>query len=147
MVYQVYVSNKRFMEPGLGWQTRSFKGWQWQARAPVLRYLPLLLAVVAGHLNLWGARPRRVSEEQDELTPGQRVDQVVGAGLLGPVQVVLPLDAPPEECLLSEIQYSYEQSVAQRIGYLRKGLAALFTARAWRPLPVTFGSSAEQVAE
>jgi mannose-1-phosphate guanylyltransferase/phosphomannomutase len=128
---RVYISNKRHFEPGLGWQTCQFTGWHWQVRAPILRYLPLLLAVVGGHLKLWGTRPRALDSGETGTALWDNSDALTSAGLLGPVQLVLPLDAPSEECFLAELQYSHGRSVARRLFYLRKAFLALFNARAW----------------
>jgi hypothetical protein len=55
--------------------------------------------------------------------------------LLGPVQLCLPVDAPAEEQLLSEIHFHYHRSLRGDLAYLLRAAASLFTFRAWSPTP------------
>jgi NDP-sugar pyrophosphorylase family protein len=108
-----------------------FTGYEWAVSAPVLRRLPLLLAVIAGHINLVGTRPRPLETTPAGGTPWEDIAGDAPAGLLGPVQLDLPDDAPSEEGLLNEIYYAQYRSLKSDLGYLLKGLRAMFTGRAW----------------
>ena len=108
-----------------------FIGREWAVSAPVLRRLPLLLAVIAGHINLVGTRPRPLEATPAGGTPWEDIAGDAPAGLLGPVQLDLPDDAPSEEGLLNEIYYAQYRSLKSDLGYLLKGLRAMFTGRAW----------------
>jgi mannose-1-phosphate guanylyltransferase/phosphomannomutase len=109
----------------------TFTGYQWAVNAPVLRHLPLLLAVISGHINLVGTRPRPVTTGSGDGTPWERAAGETPAGLLGPVQLDLPADAPAEEGLLNEIYYAQCRSLKSDIGYLLKGIRRMFSGRAW----------------
>jgi mannose-1-phosphate guanylyltransferase/phosphomannomutase len=104
---------------------------EWVVSAPVLRRLPLLLAVVAGHINLVGTRPRTLDAATPGNAPWEHIAGDAPAGLLGPVQLDLPDDAPSEEEALNEIYYAQYRSLQSDLGYLAKGLRAIFTGRAW----------------
>lgn len=104
---------------------------EWEVSTPVLRYLPLLLAVVAGHINLVGARPRPVDDTPAGSAPWEHIACETPAGLLGPVQLDLPNNAPSEEGVLNEIYYAEHRSTLSDLGYLLKGVRAMFSDRAW----------------
>jgi NDP-sugar pyrophosphorylase family protein len=125
------VSNKR--EHGIGGEphTREFTALQWNTRAPVLRNLPLLLAVVAGHLRLVGIRPIDTSSGSGH--EGLSLPVNSPAGLLGPAQVNLSPTAPEEEVLLNEMHYARARSWLGDMGVILRGAGALLSARAWRP--------------
>ena len=108
-----------------------FTGREWAVSAPVLRRLPLLLAVITGHINLVGTRPWPLEATPAGGTPWEDIAGDAPAGLLGPVQLDLPDDAPTEEGLLNEIYYAQYRSLKSDLGYLLKGLRAMFTGRAW----------------
>jgi hypothetical protein len=110
---------------------REFTACEWAVAAPVLRRLPLLLAVVSGDLDLVGGRPRPPLAGQTGSTPWDRAAVDIPGGLLGPVQLDLPGDAPPEEGVLNEICYMQHRSLKSDLGYLLKGLRSLFSGRAW----------------
>ena len=99
--------------------------------APVLRRLPLLLAVISGHINLVGARPRPVTDRPPGSDPWEHMAGDAQVGLLGPVQLDLPDEAPTEEGLLNEIYYARYRSLPSDLGYLLKGARAMFSGRAW----------------
>jgi NDP-sugar pyrophosphorylase family protein len=109
----------------------AFTGWQWQTRVAILRRLPLLLAVVSGHLRLIGVRPRPVGPA-DELVVGGASGPDWPAGLIGPVQVLLPATAPREEALLGEIHYARARRWWTDCQLLAASIGALFTRRPWR---------------
>jgi lipopolysaccharide/colanic/teichoic acid biosynthesis glycosyltransferase len=125
------VSNKR--EHGIGSEpeARQFTAWQWNTRAPVLRNLPLLLAVVAGHLRLVGVRPRSTPSDPGHQALCLPADSP--AGLLGPAQIDVSPSAPEEEVLLNEMHYARARSWLGDMGVILRGAGALVSARAWRP--------------
>ncbi len=109
-----------------------FRSAEWAVSAPVLRRLPLLIAVVSGHINLVGARPRPVSDGQSSGSePWERMAGDAQVGLLGPVQLDLPDNAPSEEGMLHEIYYVRYRSMLSDLSYLLKGARAMFSGRAW----------------
>jgi NDP-sugar pyrophosphorylase family protein len=110
---------------------REFSSSEWAVSAPVLRRLPLLLAVISGHINLVGARPRRLTDGPSGSDPWEHMADDSRAGLLGPVQLDLPNDAPTEEGVLNEIYYAHYRSLLSDLKYLLKGARAMFSGRAW----------------
>ena len=108
-----------------------FNSREWAVSAPVLRRLPLLLAVIAGHINVVGTRPRPLVDASHDSAPWEHIAGYTPAGLLGPVQLDLPEDAPSEEGVLNEIYYAQYRSLQSDLGYLLKGLRAMFSGRAW----------------
>ena len=108
-----------------------FNSREWAVSAPVLRRLPLLLAVIAGHINVVGTRPRPLVDASHDSAPWEHIAGDTPAGLLGPVQLDLPEDAPSEEGVLNEIYYAQYRSLQSDLGYLLKGLRAMFSGRAW----------------
>jgi mannose-1-phosphate guanylyltransferase/phosphomannomutase len=108
-----------------------FNSREWAVSAPVLRQLPLLLAVIAGHINVVGTRPRPLVDASHDSAPWEHIAGDTPAGLLGPVQLDLPEDAPSEEGVLNEIYYAQYRSLQSDLGYLLKGLRAMFSGRAW----------------
>jgi hypothetical protein len=112
---------------------RAFVAREWATAIPVLRYLPRLLAVVSGDLRLVGVEPLTPEQVDDRLEEWERVGDQAPAGLIGPTQLTLPVDAPQEERLLSDAFYARQRSTARDLRYLLQGLGALFTRRAWQP--------------
>jgi len=110
---------------------REFSSAEWQVSAPVLRRLPLLLAVIGGHINLVGARPRPLTDGPSGSDPWEHMAGDTQAGLLGPVQLDLPNEAPSEEGVLNEIYYARYRSLLSDLKYLLKGARAMFSSRAW----------------
>jgi mannose-1-phosphate guanylyltransferase/phosphomannomutase len=124
-------SNKYRLNEGHEPVRGTFTSREWAVSAPVLQRLPLLLAVVAGHINLVGARPQAVSDEPAGGDPWEHLARDTPAGLLGPVQLDLPGEAPSEENMLNEIYYAHSRSLLSDLGYLVKGARAMFSGRAW----------------
>ena len=114
-------------EPARG----EFTSYEWAVDAPLLRRLPLLLAVVMGHINLVGSRPSALDDTVADRAPWEEIAGDSPAGLLGPAQLDLPADAPAEEGLLNEVYYAQHRSLPADLGYLLKGLRAMFSGRAW----------------
>ena len=61
-----------------------FSSAEWVVSAPVLRRLPLLLAVISGHINLVGARPRPVTDGPPGSDPWEHIAGDARVGLIGP---------------------------------------------------------------
>ena len=108
-----------------------FRSAEWAVSAPVLRRLPLLLAVISGHINLVGARPRPLTDGTSGSGPWERIAADTPVGLFGPVQLDLPNEAPSEEGMLNEIYYARYRSLLSDLKYLFKGARAMFSSRAW----------------
>lgn len=129
--WQRFQSNKfdhdERQEPVRG----SFSCAEWAVSAPVLKRLPLLLTVIGGHINLVGARPRTLANAPCGNDPWEQLAGDTQAGLLGPVQLDLPDDAPAEEGVLNEIYYSRYRSLPSDLNYLLKGARTMFSGRAW----------------
>ncbi|WP_295383859.1 NDP-sugar synthase [uncultured Thiodictyon sp.] len=104
----------------------------WNTEIPVLRHLPRLLAVIAGHLRLVGVSPLTPAEDATRTEDWQRVRDQSPVGLLGPTQIDLTDDAPLDERLLSDAFYARSQSWKKDTGYLLRGLMSLFDGKGWR---------------
>lgn len=126
-----YYSNRLEFDPDKGWAPRVFSAWQLRLKSPVLRSLPMLFSVIQGHINIFGARMRPLQQDTLPRQPWDDVGCTISAGLLGPVQLYLPADAPVEEQLLSEIDFDYHRSLGGDLAYLLRATASLFTFRAW----------------
>jgi len=104
----------------------------WNTPIPILRNLPVLLAVIRGDLRLVGVSPLTPEEFAARTEDWQRVRDQAPVGLLGPTQLNLAEDAPLEERLLSDAFYVRERSWAKDLGYLFSGLKRLFGGEGWR---------------
>ena len=91
------VGNRR-----AGGTAREFTAWSLDLDVPVARRLPMLAAVASGDLRLFGVAPLSPEESAGREEGWQSVRDRVPAGLLGPTQLRLGLDAPLEERLLSD---------------------------------------------
>ncbi len=95
-----------------------FKTSQFSASPAILRYLPYLLAVAAGHLRLVGVEPLAPATASARTEEWEFVRDEAPAGLFGPVQLTLPEDAPSEERLLMEAQYARTRSFTGDLRWL-----------------------------
>lgn len=112
-------------------QRAEFTCGEFNLKAPVLRYLPRVLAVVSGDLRLVGVLPvtqETASKRQADWE--KQVDQAP-AGLMSPTQLSLPKQATEEERLMSDSFYWAHFSTRQDLHCLLLGLKALFSAKAW----------------
>ena len=101
----------------------AFTAWEWNTPVPLLRFLPWLLPVVAGHLRLVGVRPAGA---------GDCAAPTVPAGLIGPALLDVSPEATDEEIALSETVFQESHGFLDRLRYVAGSLVALFSKKAWR---------------
>lgn len=111
----------------------TFTAWEAATRIPILRHLPLLTAVVRGDIRLVGVTPLTPEEAGRRTEDWERLRDRAPTGLLGPAQLSLPSDAPEEERWVLEAYYAQTRSPLSDLVWLARGVAALFTPRAWGP--------------
>jgi hypothetical protein len=111
--------------------------WRFSARAPLLRDLPLLWPVLRGDIRLFGARPLPASDDG----AGGRPANELAVGLLGPAQLYLSTDAPPEEIDLCERVFATEQGLRALSSRVAVAMRLLFSRRAWLTASSTTGGN------
>lgn len=99
---------------------------RFETAIPVLRDLPLLLAVLSGKLTLAGVTPLTPAEEAALTEPWEKTRLEAPAGLLSLVRLAVPASAPAEVTRLVDAFEARRPSPL-----LRRALRVLFTARAW----------------
>ncbi len=102
---------------------------------PLLRHLPRLLAVVTGHLRMFGARPGGEMDHGVANAEWERARMTLPAGVLGPLQLHLAPGAPEEEIYLNEVIFNEGHGPVHGLACFRDALAALISPRAWRAAP------------
>jgi mannose-1-phosphate guanylyltransferase/phosphomannomutase len=132
----ILLGNRRFLTRRV-----EFTAWQFATSIPLLRYLPYLLSVAAGHLRLVGVEPLAPSVAAARIEEWEFVRDEAPAGLFGPVQLTLPADAPQEERRLVEAYYARTRSLAVDMRWLALGAAMAFGARGVKQQPVTVEST------
>jgi hypothetical protein len=105
---------------------RPFTTFRFETAVPVLRDLPLLLAVLAGRLSLTGVTPLPPQEEAALTEAWEKVRLEAPAGLLSLARLAVPAAAPPEVARLVDAFEARRPSPL-----LGRALSAFFTARAW----------------
>ena len=103
-----------------------FTTFRFETAVPVLRDLPLLLAVVRGRLALTGVTPLTPAEEAALTEPWEKVRHEAPAGLVSLARLAVPASAPPE---VSRVVDAFEARRPSAL--LGRALGALFSARAW----------------
>jgi hypothetical protein len=103
-----------------------FRTFRFETAIPVLRDLPLLLAVLSGRLALAGVTPLAPAEEAALTEPWEKVRLEAPAGLLSLVRLAVHASAPAEVTRLVD---SFEARRPSPL--LFRALRVLFTARAW----------------
>ena len=100
---------------------------------PLLRSLPKLLAVIAGHIRLVGVAPISPEEHAARQEVWELARDDAPVGLLGPTQLVLGRSAPREQRLMSDAFFAQDESPWREVRWLARGFLSLFTPRAWAP--------------
>ena len=108
-----------------------FTAMEWNVSAPVLRYLPRLLAVINGDLNLIGSLPVSLAAAAQRTEAWEKLADQAPAGLLGPTQLHIPVDAPEEEKLMSDAFYAAHANFRHDMLYVLQSLQALMSRKAW----------------
>ncbi|MGA7990997.1 MAG: hypothetical protein WCC53_06145, partial [Thermoanaerobaculia bacterium] len=103
-----------------------FTTFRFETAVPVLRDLPLLLAVVSGRLALTGVAPLTPAEEAALVEPWEKVRNEAPAGLVSLVGLAVPASAPAE---VPRVVDAFEARRPSAL--LGRALRALFSARAW----------------
>jgi len=106
-----------------------FRAYQFSTSLPLLRYLPYLFSVAAGHLRLVGVEPLAPADATARSEEWEFVRDEAPAGLFGPVQLTLSADAPQEERRLMEAYYARTRSFAGDLRWLVLGAASIFHLR------------------
>ncbi len=112
--------------PGGGGGRTAFSTFQFETAVPVLRDLPLLLAVVSGRLALSGVTPLTPAEEAGLREPWEKVRNEAPVGVLSLARLAAPASAPPEVARLVDSFWA-----RTRTPLLGRALSAFFSARAW----------------
>ncbi len=99
---------------------------RFETAIPVLRDLPLLLAVLSGKLALTGVTPLAPAEEAALTQPWEKARLEAPTGLLSLVRLAVPPSVPPEVARLVDAFEARRPSPL-----LFRALRVLFTARAW----------------
>jgi NDP-sugar pyrophosphorylase family protein len=103
-----------------------FTTFRFETAVPVLRDLPLLLAVVAGHLALTGVTPLTPAEEAALAEPWEKVRTEAPAGLVSLARLAVPASCPAE---VARVVDAFEARRPSAL--LGRALSALFSSRAW----------------
>lgn len=104
-----------------------FVTFAFETAVPLLRDLPLLLALAAGKLALTGVAPLSPQEESALPEGWARVRLEAPVGLLAPSRLLVPASAPDE---VARVVDAFEAR-RETPGLLGKGLSALVGAQAW----------------
>lgn len=110
---------------------RNFTTWEFACKAPILRYLPRLLAVIQGDLKLIGTLPITEQQAAERIDDWQRAADRAPSGLIGPSQLLLPPDATPEDVILSDALYARQRNFTKDLSLLAIGFRHLFCRRSW----------------
>jgi hypothetical protein len=108
-----------------------FSAGEWNVSAPVLRYLPRILAVISGDLCLMGSLPVSLEAAAKRIEEWERLADQTPSGLLGPTQLNIPADASEEEKLMSDSFYATHFNIRNNALYLLQSLQVLISSKAW----------------
>jgi hypothetical protein len=103
-----------------------FTTFRFETAVPVLRDLPLLLAVMRGRLALTGVTPLTMAEESGLTETWEKVRTEAPAGLVSLARLAVPASAPPE---VARVVDAFEARHPSPL--LGRALRALFSSRAW----------------
>jgi len=112
-------------------QRTEFSAMEWNVSAPVLRYLPRILAVISGDLNFIGSLPVSPEAAAQRTEAWEKLADQAPAGLLGPTQLHIPVDAPEEEKLMSDAFYAVHANIRHDLLNVLQSLQALMSRKAW----------------
>ncbi len=104
-----------------------FRTFRFETAVPVLRDLPLVLAVVSGKLAFTGVTPLPPEEEASLKEPWEKARQEAPVGLLSVACLTVPASAPPE---VERLVDSFEAR-RRTGGLLAQSLSVLFSSRGW----------------
>ena len=104
-----------------------FPTFRFETAVPVLRDLPLLLAVASGRLALQGVAPLSQQEESVLIEPWEKVRWEAPVALLSRSRLTVPASAPPEVGRLVDA-FEARRGVS---GLVALGLKNFFSARGW----------------
>jgi len=127
------VGNRTTIGPAGRRARAAFQATEAATTIPLLRHLPLLVAVVRGDLRLVGVSPLTPEQAERHTEDWERLRDRAPAGLLGPAQLCLAEDAPEEERWVLEAYYAQTRTVTSYLRWLARGVGALFSPRAWDP--------------
>lgn len=102
-----------------------FATFEFAAAAPLLRYLPRVLAVLSGDLRVVGVAPRPPASRLDVPDEWERVRDEAPAGLLGPRQIAGA--SSDDDALLLEAVYARTRSRWNDLVWVGRALRALVT--------------------
>lgn len=114
-------------------QRREFTILEWSTRIPPLAKLPWILSVITGDLRLVGVEAITKAEAAQRQEEWELLADGSPAGLIGPTQLFVPADAPPEERLMSDAFFAGQRDFNKEVAILWSGLLHLFHPRAWLP--------------
>ena len=104
---------------------------EWNVSAPVLRYLPRILAVISGDLSFMGSLPVNLETAEKRIEEWEKLADQTPSGLLGPTQLNIPADASEEEKLMSDSFYATHFNIRNNALYLLQAFQALISSKAW----------------
>jgi hypothetical protein len=112
-------------------QRAEFTAWECNVSAPLLRYLPRLIAVATGDLRLVGALPVSLETAAHRTEDWEKFADQAPAGLVGPTQLMSAADAPDEEKLMSDSFYWANFSITQDCRHLFHAMQSVLSRKAW----------------
>jgi hypothetical protein len=123
-----------------GSRSAEFKVFEFAISVPILRYLPYLLAVIAGRLRLVGVEPLESGQFPGRLEEWELVRDQGAVGLFGPVQLTASQDTPDEQRKIVEAYYVSTRSTKEDLKWMLRAVASLATRRAWYGAKPSTGS-------
>jgi len=110
---------------------QEFIAWEWATDFTLLRHLPKLWAVITGQVRMVGVTPQAPPPIDLQTTDWEQLRNLAPVGLIGPSQLTVPPEAPPEEHLLVEAYYARTRHLGTDLLWLFRGFLSLFSKRAW----------------
>jgi hypothetical protein len=131
------LGNRKADEGDISKQRRPFDSFEWNVGPPILRYLPRILAVLKGDMDLVGVPPLPPEEAKAAKDDWEKLREGVPCGLVGPTQLTVDAGAPAEERRMMDAFYATTRSTGGDLLWILRGLGALFTSKAWASAPRT----------